>query len=211
MTRPPRGAWWSGRCYAALDTACRYLYLSLLWTVTAAPLVTAPAAAAALVATVRAWAQGDEGPVATAYLGHLRRSARTGTAAFAILFPVAAVLTANALIVPHMAGQRPYAAVASAAVAIPFLVFTANLVPTLADGASGVRDAFRRTVERVVGHPVAAALTAAVALLAVCCVYVQPFAALLIAAPAARLVVAAHDRPAARTATTSSPRHPVTP
>ncbi|WP_162794194.1 hypothetical protein [Streptomyces paludis] len=82
-------------------------------------------------------------------------------------------------------------------------MFASNLIPTLADRAPGVRTAFRRTVERIVGQPAAAGLTAAVALLAAGCVFVQPLGALLIAAPAARLAVAVHDRPTVRPATLS--------
>ncbi|MEV6591823.1 DUF624 domain-containing protein [Streptomyces acidicola] len=198
MNRPAHRAWWSGRVYEALDTLCRYLLLSLLWTVGTALLVTAPAAAAALVATVRGWAQGDEDPVCSTFLSHVRRSARASSVAAVPLLPAAALLAANLVIVPHMGEQRPYATAALVAVVVPFLVFATNVIPALADETTGVRETYRRTVERIVVQPAAAGITTVVALIAACCVLVQPVSALLIAAPAARLVVAAHGRHTAR-------------
>ncbi|MEV7086244.1 DUF624 domain-containing protein [Streptomyces sp. NPDC093085] len=187
MTAHPARIWWAGPLYEALATACRYLLLSLAWTLCAAPLVTAPAATCALVATVRGWAAGHEGPVLATFLTRLRRSARTSTLAAALLLPGGALLAVNAVIVPHMAGQRPYLTVALASVALPYLGFCANLVPVLAAGDRGVRDAFRRTAERLVRHPAPALLTTAVAVTAALCLYVQPLTALVLAAPAARL------------------------
>ncbi|MCQ8190252.1 DUF624 domain-containing protein [Streptomyces rugosispiralis] len=203
MNQPSHRALWAGPAYAGLDTVCRYLLLSLLWTIGTALVITAPAAATALVATVHGWARGDQSPVCPTFLSHLRRSARTSTAALAALAPVAALLVLNSAVVPHMGQQRPYATVALTAVAVPFLVFATNLIPALAGAPRGVRDAYRETVDSIVRHPGAAGLTTGTALLAVCCIYIQPVGALLIAAPAARLVITAHGHRSTWSATTS--------
>ncbi|MET7333587.1 hypothetical protein [Nonomuraea sp. NPDC005650] len=200
MTRPTGRHRWAGTTLQALDTACRYLLLSTLWTIGTALVVTAPAATSALVETARGGSRGDLGPVLTTFLANMRRTARTSTAAAAVLLPVAALLGVNFAIVPLMREQGMYVAAALMSIAIPFLLFSANLMPATAGEDLPVRQAYRRTLERIVTHPFVAIVTALIAAGGAALIYLQPLSAFVIAAPAARLVVALHDRPAARPA-----------
>ncbi|MEU4228139.1 DUF624 domain-containing protein [Nonomuraea sp. NPDC026600] len=191
---------WTGATLEALDTVCRYLLLSTLWTVGTALVVTAPAATSALVETARGGSRGDHGPVLTTFLANMRRTVRTSTAAVAILLPIGALLAVNFAIVPLMREQGMYVAAVLVSIAIPFLLFSANLIPATAGEDLRVRQAYQRTLERIVNHPFAAIVTALIAAGGAVLIYLQPLSAFIIAAPAARLVVAVHDRSAAQPA-----------
>ncbi|WP_433516790.1 hypothetical protein ACQP2T_15260 [Nonomuraea sp. CA-143628] len=189
---------WTGTTLGALDTVCRYLLLSTLWTIGTALVVTAPAATSALVEMARGGSRGDHGPVLTTFLANMRRTARTSTAAVAVLLPIAVLLAVNFAIVPHMREQGTIVAAALTSIAIPFLLFGANLIPATAGESLRVRQAYQRTLARIVTHPFVAIATALIAAGGAVLIYLQPLSAFIIAAPAARLVVAVHDRSAAQ-------------
>lgn len=185
---------WATNTLQGLDVVCRYLALNVLWIISCALVLTAAAGTKAMLETTKNWASGDETPVLKTFAAHFRRNAVSTTAAAAPLAALGMLLVFNLEIASHTGAQQVILLPALAAVAIPYAIFTACLLPANLGQAGGVKAAYGRTLAHIVTSPTAAALTVAIALAACFIIYVQPYAVFLIAAPAARLAVAASFR-----------------
>ena len=195
MTTPAskRSAWALGTLHK-LDGICRYLALNLLWLLSCCLVVTGPAGTKAMLETAKDWAAGSEAPVLRTFAGHFKAGALRTTAAAAPLMVAGFLLLINFEIASHTGSQRAFLTPALIAVAIPYLVFTANLLPANLGHHADIRGSYRRTLTSIVTNPTAAMLTILISAAAVFIAFVQPFAIFVVAAPAARLIVAATSR-----------------
>lgn len=83
-----------------INTICNYIVLNMVFLITCLPVFTIGAAAAALDYVSLREARGEYGYLVRTYLRELKRSFKTGTAAFLILFPIGGILVFNLLFWP---------------------------------------------------------------------------------------------------------------
>lgn len=186
----------------AADAVVGTLTLSLLWALTSATVVGAPAATAALAVVTAERARKDERPVAALYLAALRRTWAPATLVGLVVAVLAALTLADLVAASAMGGARWAMAGAVVAVALPAALVVA-VVPLVLAGAPDRAPGLRRTVALSARLAVARPLLAATSLAAgtavvAACALVPPLL-LILPAPAARLVRAMADHPLERT------------
>lgn len=91
-----------GPIYRMLRVLTKFLYLNLLWLVTCLPVVTIPAATAAMFGVIRDWLGGTDPHVAKTYVRHLRENACQSTWIGLLWALLGAVLAADFLLVDQV-------------------------------------------------------------------------------------------------------------
>lgn len=175
LARIPR--WWT-----ALDTTQRYLLLSLVTAAACVPVVTTPAALAAVQDVAAARARGADSSVVRGFVTAFRAHLRRGTIAGTVLLVLGAVLVLDFLLVARMGDERRVLLTALLAVTVPLVVLAAQVPVALRTST--------RLLRVVVQDPAGALLRVLLsAALAVLVVSAPPLGILLVA-PWARLVTA---------------------
>lgn len=98
MRAEPMLRGYDGMLYRLLRLVTEFVYLNLLWLLACIPVVTAPAATAALFAVVREWTKGRQPPIAPSFLRFMRENARRSLAVAAVGIVVGAILAADLLL-----------------------------------------------------------------------------------------------------------------
>ena len=78
-----------------INTLCNYVVLNLVFLITCLPVITIGTALASLYSVTLREARGEYGYLVRTYIKEFRRNLKSGTAAFAILFIIGAVLLFN--------------------------------------------------------------------------------------------------------------------
>lgn len=180
-----------------VQTVFGALYLNVLWIVAALPLVTAPAATGALLATMHRWQECGELPSARSFAHRFRtlfwRSQAMGLAVVAIV----ALAWVNVAIAGQFGAERRIFLVLMLAVLLNAAVLTIFGLPNLAVYDETVSAAMRRSVRMAAGYP-AAAVGAGAIVFAVAVVSTMYPIALLAAAVTTAGAVELFRRTAAR-------------
>ncbi|MBF8186146.1 YesL family protein [Nonomuraea sp. K274] len=177
LARPSSG-WGLPRLIRVVVVA---VYLNLLWLAACLPLVTAPAATAALVTSVRDWTTRDAEPGARSYLTHVWAHRRTATGVGLILALAAALAATDLLVIGLMDGvQRRAFLVAWLAVVACGFVAAVFALPVAALERAGVRHSLRTSARLAFAAPARALTMAGTLLLAAAMVSVTRAALLVV-------------------------------
>jgi uncharacterized membrane protein YesL len=170
-----------------IDVALRYLWLDVLWLLSCLPVVTAPAATAALLGVTREWAQGDERPVLPRFAAHLRRRSGLGLLVGLSLTFLGALFAVNFTIVGSMDAGRRIVLWGLLAALVPVVGSVVHVPRALLDFEGAARDFPRALVAGILRRPARSVVaTILVVAVATAVVLTFPLALLLVGSLLAR-------------------------
>lgn len=141
-------------------TATQVVYLALLWLIASLPLVTAPAAAVALLDQLRAWRVRGDSPSGRGFLRRMRVDPVRRTLAMLAVIALHALALVDLYAIGRMGPQRPVVLVIWLAVALCAVLLTAFVPGLLARGVAGVTAA-RSSARLALARPQLAVLAVA--------------------------------------------------
>jgi uncharacterized membrane protein YesL len=170
-----------------IDVALRYLWLDMLWLLSCLPVVTAPAATAALLGVTREWAQGDDRPVLPRFAAHMRQRSALGLLVGLSLTFLGALFAVNFTIVASMDAGRRIVFCGLLAAVVPMVAVVVHVPRALLDFEGAARDFPHALVGSILCRPArAVAGTILVIALATAAVLTFPLAVLLVGSLLAR-------------------------
>lgn len=98
MRAEPTLRGYDGPLYRLLRVVTDLVYLNLLWLLACLPVVTAPAATAALFGVTREWTKGRQPPIGPSFVHFMRESARRSVAVGGVLAAAGGLIAADLLI-----------------------------------------------------------------------------------------------------------------